>query len=310
MPMSYTSLVAPKGTAGAIANWVGYGKLDVSTVLDEAQSILFQSLRVREMRTEFVFGMTVGASRITLPARFLDPISRITDNLAQRYIHKDESTIKDRRDFQAVSGGNLGNNPFTTGAVNSSLVAVNIPAHGLTQGSDVTFPLTAPVVDGINMAGTFPVTTVVDQNNIYVTSPAGDQALVGGQNGGGSGLTWSANLLISSSPSCWAIYDEAIQFDCAFNTAIVGRLLYFRAPPLLSATNPTNFLTNRYPRLIREATNAAAASFMKDDNEEQKAMQKLATLIDATNVESDLMYRGADLTTDTPGTNGSYEGGW
>ena len=47
MAMTYTSLVAPKGTTGSLANWVGYSKLDTETVLDEAQSLLFHLLRVR-----------------------------------------------------------------------------------------------------------------------------------------------------------------------------------------------------------------------------------------------------------------------
>lgn len=304
MAMTYTSLTAAKGVAGSIANWVGYSKIDIATVLDEAQSIIFQSLRTREMRTEFVFGLSVGQSRLALPARFLDPIGRIRDHRGLYYSHRMESEITDRRSFQAVSGGTLGTNPFTTGAVNSSLVTVNIVGHGLTQGSDVTFPATTPAVDGIAMAGTFPVTTVVDADHIVVTSPAGDQASVGAVNGGGAGVTWFANMLIQSSPSIWSIFDEAIQFDAACVEALQCRLLYFRSPLLLSATNPTNFLTSRYPRLIREATNAAAASFMKDDNEETKALQKLSALIDATNAESDLSYRGAELYTETPGSSG------
>lgn len=304
MSMSYNTLVAPKGAAGSIANWVGYGKIDIATVLDEAQSIIFQSLRVREMRTEYVFGVVVGQSRAALPLRFLDPISRIMDTRGMSYTNKGETEVVRRRSFQAVSGGNLGNNPFTTGAINSSQAKVNIVGHGLTQGSDVTFP-NAPTVDGINLTGTFPVSTVIDPDNITITS-TNDQATAGNVNGGGAGVTWSGNILIAHSPSVWSIFDEAIQFDSAFDTATQARLLYFRAPPLLSATNPTNFLTNRYPRLIREATNAAAASFMKDDNEEQKAMSKLGALIDATNAESDLMYRGAEFTTETPG-HGGYD---
>lgn len=306
MAMNYTTLIAAKGNPGSIANWVGYGKIDIPTVLDEAQSIIFQSLRVREMRTEYVFGLAVGQSRVALPARFLDPIGRIHDNRGMRYVHKGESDIIARRSFEEVSGGTLGTDPFTTGAVNSSTVTVNIPAHGLTQGSDVTFPTSAPTVDGIGLAGTFPVSAVIDADTIVITSFI-DQATVGGVTGGGSGVPWSGNLLIPSIPSIWSIFDEAIQFDGAFDTAVQCRLSCFRSPPLLSPTNPTNFITSRYPRLIREATNAAAASFMKDDNEEQKALTKLGALIDATNAESDLIYRGADITTDTPGSHrGDY----
>ena len=304
--MTYQTLLGAKGTPGSIANWVGYSKIDVPTVLDEAQTIIFQSLRVREMRTEFVFGMPEGSSKIALPARFLDPIGRITDNIGQPYLHKDEGTIKDRRMFVDADGGPLGANPFTTGAAGSSSVTVTIPGHGLTQGSNITFPLTAPIVDGISMAGAFPVDVVVDDDNIIVTSPAGDQAIAGNVTGGNGGLTWTGNMLVKSTPAFWSIYDDAIQFDGAFMTGYTCRLLYFRRPHLLSATNPTNFITNRYPRIIREATNAAAASFMKDDNEEQKALQKLSTLIDATNAESDLSYRGAEIITETPGSVGAY----
>jgi hypothetical protein len=281
---------------------VGYGKIDIATVLDEAQSVIFQSLRTREMRTQYVFGAAVGQSSVALPLRFLDPIGRIRDTRGLHYGNQGESEILRRRSFQTVSGGTLGTNPFTTGAVNSSLVNVNIPSHGLTQGSDVTFP-NAPTVDGMNLTGTFPVTAIVDANNVTITS-TNDQVAAGAVNGGGTGVTWSANMLISATPSLWSIFDEAIQFDSAFDSAIQARMLYFRSPPLLSTANPTNFLTNRYPRLIREATNAAAASFMKDDNEEQKALTKLAQLIEATNAESDLMYRGADIVTETPGSSG------
>jgi len=304
MVMSYTTLTAAKGNAGSIANWVGYSKLDIATVLDEAQSIIFQSLRVREMRTEYVFNRQVGQSRFALPARFLDPIGRIRDNVGNYYRHLDESAVLNRRSYQAISGGTLPDNPFTTTGANSSLVNANVPNHGLTQNSDITFGPTTPTVDGIGMNTTFNVLFVIDSNNIQLTSQNGDQAILGGQTGGGSGVTWTANKLIQSVPSCWAIFDEAIQFDAAFDTATTCRLLYFRSPPLLSATNATNFLTSRYPRLIREATNAAAASFMKDDNEEQKALQKLAALIDATNAESDLIYRGSEIIAETPGTTG------
>lgn len=302
MVMSYTALVAPKGTAGSIANWVGYGKIDIATVLDEAQSIIFQSLRIREMRSQFVFGVAIGQCLVSLPQRFLDPIGDIVDNRGLSYRNGMESDVLRRRSFQAVSGGTLGTNPFTTGAINSSSVNVNIPSHSLTQGSDVTFP-NAPTVDGMNLTGTFEVSAVVDTNNVTITS-TNDQALAGSVNGGGAGVTWSANLLIATTPSRWSVHGSSIHFDAASDAAFQARLLYFRSPPLLSATNPTNFLTSRYPRIIREATNAAAASFMKDDNEEQKALTKLSALIEATNAESDLMYRGADIQTETPGSSG------
>jgi hypothetical protein len=41
MAMSYDSLTAAKGTAGAITTWVSYTLLDIPTILDEAQTLLW-----------------------------------------------------------------------------------------------------------------------------------------------------------------------------------------------------------------------------------------------------------------------------
>ena len=309
MAMSYTSLVASKGSTGAIATWAAYNNLDTPTILDEAQSVIFQSLRVREMKKTFTFGLTIGQCNIALPTRFLDPIGRIYDDQGNYYTQILETGIPSGRTYQPVTGGNLPVNPITTGAVNTELFNVNIPSHGLTQGSDVTLAGLSSPIDGIGVNGTFPVIAIVDANNITCLSPAGDQAEAGNVNGGGSDGTYSANQLNASTPCIWSIFDEAIQFDCALTTAMQARLLCYRAPQLLSANNPTNSLTTRYPQIIRVATCASAAAYMKDDDEEQKWMAKLATLIQATNAESDLTYRGASLGTDTPGTGGYWYGG-
>src|SRR5579885_2159622 len=77
MPMSYTSLTAPKGTSGAIATWVNYTLLDVPVIVEEAQALLYASLRTREMIAEYVFSVPSGNAYVALPQRFLDPIGRI-----------------------------------------------------------------------------------------------------------------------------------------------------------------------------------------------------------------------------------------
>jgi hypothetical protein len=52
-------------------------------------------------------------------------------------------------------------------------------------------------------------------------------------------------------PAAWSIWDEKIQFDEAFSAQTICRLGFYRSLPLLSATNETNFLTSRYPNLLR-----------------------------------------------------------
>lgn len=301
MVMSYTTLVGPKGSTGSIASWSGYGKLvgEADTILTEAQSLLFQSLRIREMRSEFVFGMAVGASRAALPARFLDPIGRLRDTtFGGRYKHSIESEVTTRRMFNPLSGGALGSNPFLTGSANASTVTANIVAHTLTQGSDVSFAGATSPVDGIGVNGTFLVTSVPDVDHVVFTTD--DQATAGAITGGGAAVTWSGNQLIQGSPVAWSIWDELLQFDQAFDTATQFRLLCFKSPRPLSTQNPTNFLTARYPLLLRKACQAAAADFMEETEEYNKAVSALGQLIQATNAESDLMYRGADLDTETP----------
>lgn len=301
MALSYSTLVAGKGVPGSITDWVGYGKITVEadTILTEVQALIYQALRVREMRSQFVFGMPINGCRVPLPARFLDPIGRLRDTtFGQRYRHLDESSVTERRAFQPMTGGSFGNNPFTTGAINSGTVSAVLAGHGITQGSDITIAGATSPIDGVGVNGTFLVTDITDANDFKFATY--DNAIVGAVNGGGAGATWTANQLIAGAPSCWAIWDEYLQFDQAFDTATAFRLMCFKTPAPLSLLNQTNFLTSRYPQLLRVATQLWAASFMKDDNEKTKAIQDLGALIQATNAESDLTYRGAEIYTDTP----------
>lgn len=300
MAMSYTSLVAPKGTTGSILNWVGYSKLDVATVVDEAQYLLYQILRVREMRTEWTFGLSVGQCKVPLPTRFLDPIGKVYDitNVAE-YAHEIETPILKKRAYDSTFSGTLGANPFTT-TNGSSLVTVNQTAHGFNQGSTFTTP-NAPALNGLALSGTWPVVSITDANNFIIDPGSGNDTTANASGaGGGTGVTYTGNNLVSGSPACWAVWDENLQFDVAMDTAWAGKLLYYRQPLLLSAANPTNFLTNRYPMVMRTACMAASAKFMKDDGEYEKLTTELNNIIQTTMGFDDLFYRGASFGTDTP----------
>jgi hypothetical protein len=63
-----------------------------------------------------------------------------------------------------------------------------------------------------------------------------------------------------------------------------------------------------YPQLMRVACMAAAANFMKDDTEYQKQLSMLQIMVERVQVQDDLIYRGADITMDTPGAAAGYEG--
>lgn len=289
MAMTYTSLIAAKGSPGSIANWVDYAKLDLETIVDEAQSLLFQMLRVREMRTEWTFGVAAGQANQPLPDRFLDPIGQIFDvTNSTKYGHNIETDIAGTRAYDNSISGAYGNNPYAI-VTGSSLITITKAAHGLTQDSTVT--------DSFSPPNTWPITRIVDANNFVVESGTVQVATA---SVGGSGLTYTANKLIAGSPSRWSVWDEQVKFDVAFEAAATLKLLYFRAPLPLSATNQSNWLTNRYPILMRKACQTQAADFMKDDDEYQKGVNTLSALIQSTAAENDLLYRGAEFGTDTP----------
>jgi len=296
MVMNYTSLLADKGQPGSIATWVGYKKLDLPTILDEAQSLLYSMLRVRQMRTEWTFGMSAGQSEIALPDRFLDPMGPILAiGLNQKIVHRPQNEIERHRMYDNTLSGALDDDPITTTA-NSSLATVRITAHGLTQGSSITIDGLA-AVGGLTLNGTYPVASITNSNTLVIDAgtPATSAA-----SGGGDDATYTANLLIASIPQLFSVWDEAIKFDYAFETAQTCKLLYYRSPALLSSSNQTNWLTARYPRLLRTACQAAAADFMKDTEEYTKAVGALQSLIQSTAAEDDLMYRGSDIMTETP----------
>jgi hypothetical protein len=291
--MSYPSLVGDKNTAGSIARWVNYSKLDADQILQEAQSLLYSLLRVREMRAHFNFTRLAGASQVGFPAGFLDPIGDIVAlgtgaKIKQRY----PNFIQRRRVYTETSGS-LGTDPYTTTA-GSTLVNVALANHGFNQGS-VFRPLVFASFNGVSIASTLDIVAIVDADNF--TLDLVSQTATASGAGGGAGLTYIAENLVQGTPIYWGVWDETIFFDCAFAQTTPCTLQYFRSLPVLSSANPTNFLTNRYPHLLRKACTAQAWDFMRNDAEYQKDVAALSALAEQANAESDFAYRGAAFDT-------------
>lgn len=298
MAMSYTSLIGSKSTTGSIKAWVNYSLLDSVTVVDEAQSLLWSLLRTREMLTDFAFTMQVGQSYIDLPARFLDPIGRLYLSSFNTYVrHKDGNFIQSNRTYSETSG-TLGADPFAT-TDGSDTVTVTLASHGFTQ--DSVFSTTgAATFNGTTIEGTFPVTGIVDANTFTIDISSIDDTPTGTGSGGGSAVDYVCDVLVSGVPVWYGIWNERIYFDTAFFQAALCKLQYYRSPALLSADNESNWLTDRYPRLMRQACITAAADFMKDTNEYNKNLTALTGMVQAVAVENDMQYRGMELDTYTP----------
>jgi hypothetical protein len=248
------------------------------------------------MRTEWTFGLTVGQSSIALPARFLDPIGRLYDVSNGLWLgHRLEGDILSGRAYSPLTGS-FAADPFTA-TIGLSTVSVLKTAHGINQGSTVTIAATT-AVGGLTLNGTFPVTSVIDANHYLIDFV--DTLATATATGGGALATYAANNLVAGSPSQWSIWNEQLMLDTALDVATAYKQLCYRAPAQLSPTNLSNWLVTRYPKLVRLATQASAADFMKDDAEYAKSFAALTNLIQSIAVEQDFLYRGADIEVDIP----------
>lgn len=95
---------------------------------------------------------------------------------------------------------------------------------------------------------------------------------------------------ISAVPMCCQIIEDppVAYFDCKALADIPLRLVYWRRLPALSVSNTTNFLTNRYPLLLRAACLAQGFAFKKEANLASENRQMAADLIFSANAEYDL----------------------
>jgi hypothetical protein len=69
--------------------------------------------------------------------------------------------------------------------------------------------------------------------------------------------------LTEGTPYAWSIINDAVQFNTVADEAFDYTLWYYQALPPLSGTS-TNFLTTRYPTLLRRVCVMFAYEFLKD----------------------------------------------
>lgn len=69
---------------------------------------------------------------------------------------------------------------------------------------------------------------------------------------------------VPAKPQIYSDAGTSIQFDSPAYEAYPFTLWYYQQPPALSTATATNFITSRYPRLMRAACMTQACEFMKD----------------------------------------------
>jgi len=136
--------------------------------------------------------------------------------------------------------------------------------------------------------------TLYDRTNSGWIGPVHEEALIGHR-------SYDENGDIEAGyPSYYAIFNELLQFDVAFEEDAEMTFLHYARPAPLSGDNPTNWLTNRYGRILFLASCAMAYEFDDDQQNFAKCMGQVFNAITAANAESDLSRRGMLIDREIP----------
>jgi hypothetical protein len=185
---NYSTLTGLKTVAGSIQNWVNRSDIPAAEILTEAQALIYERLRVREMQARGELSFATSAQTASLPTGFLDPVSFRPYEWASPLPFVHEDALDEYRD-----------------------------------------------ADGVLSSGT---------------------------------------------PSRWAIIGEAAYVDLLPSTTFAGLMLYYKTPTALSGSNETNFITDRYPSLLRYACLAKAYEHMKDQKAAEYLQFAMSTIQD------------------------------
>ena len=109
-------------------------------------------------------------------------------------------------------------------------------------------------------------------------------------------LAWddTATLPVAP-PTVYTRSGDSLLFNAKADQAYTGKIAFFKSPTPLSGSNETNWLTDRYPSLLRRVTLMFAAEARKEyemfDRTELRALKDIAEI----KVESDLNLRGMEM---------------
>jgi hypothetical protein len=181
MAVTWAVLTGLKTVSGSIQNYVNRSDLPVDNILIEAESWIYERLRVREMMSKTVFQFDADAYQEALPDGFLDPVH-----------------------FWPYGWG-------------GALPYVNY--------------------------------------EMWV------------------GLRDEDGALFEGEPCKWTVLGETAEVDVSCSENFAGILTFYDTPAALSNSNPTNFLTRRYPTLLRHVCMMKAYEHLKKSAEVQSYLK-------------------------------------
>lgn len=103
----------------------------------------------------------------------------------------------------------------------------------------------------------------------------------------------NTGVLQSGTPACWTIIGVTAHVDVSCNAAFGGDLYYFALPPYLAAGVQTNFLTTRYPSLLRYACMMKAYEHMKKSDVASAYLQGFQQELQTVAMTNDMWLRSS-----------------
>lgn len=109
-------------------------------------------------------------------------------------------------------------------------------------------------------------------------------------------LGWDDDAVMPDGPpTYWADFNGVIQLNTAADQAYVAKMVFFKRPNALSSTNTSNWLTEKYPTLLRRVCLMFAAEARKEYDTMDRSEIKAMGMIDDIKKENDLAMRGLEL---------------
>jgi hypothetical protein len=119
-----------------------------------------------------------------------------------------------------------------------------------------------------------------------------------------SRLGWDQNAMLPESlPTLWTNIGGVIQLNTKADQAYAAKMAHYKTPAPLGADNLTNWLTDRYPTLVRRVCLMFAAEARKEFDSMDRAEIKAIEMVDQIKVENDLAMRGMELDFNWEGSN-------
>ncbi len=108
------------------------------------------------------------------------------------------------------------------------------------------------------------------------------------------GFDTSANLP-TGLPTVWTDFSQSIQLNTKADQAYTAKMTFFKTPDLLSASNETNWLTDKYPTLLRRVCMMFGEETLKNFEAMDRSEVRALSAISDIKIENDLSMRGMEL---------------